>query len=408
MTSCATDIVLGVCGGAGTCRDGAWYVHHSVGRVVDALAVCVGRLRYYGPQATPSAASHCDYRLESANIEVELGPMWHTSVQAIKRAGAVLRHYSDMARTCNALFLRGSLPFLWAVLLMAGRRRLPVVYWVVGNPVAVIKGERRGYGSVMTAAILQYARFDRIMTKAALRISRAHVLANGAELASIFRSPRTVEVVSTSISEQDSHSREDTCQEPTIRLVFVGFIRPEKGLEYLLRAMPQLQVPKPVHLAVVGSWEQFSTERDRLISIIDQLGLGKRVTWEGYAAFGSDLFRQLDRSDILVLPSLSEGTPRVLIEARARSLPVVATNVGGIPSSVVDGEDGLLVPPRDPTALAAAISRIIRDGDLRRRLIHTGRDNVRMFTTDRFGDLVMRLLTTPGTGRPGQQPQAVP
>jgi len=93
-----------------------------------------------------------------------------------------------------------------------------------------------------------------------------------------------------------------------------------------------------------------------------------------------------------VLPTLSEGTPRVLVEARANSLPVVATNVGGIPTSVTDGVDGLLVPPKNVDALADAITRIVNDGELRRALIHNGLRSARSLTVDRFADLVVGVL----------------
>ena len=189
-----------------------------------------------------------------------------------------------------------------------------------------------------------------------------------------------------------SASRPDTCTQPRIRLLFVGFIRPEKGLEYLIRALPLIQADRPVELAIVGSWGKFSTEKDRLEDIAREVDCDKRISWEGYAAFGAELFGQIDRSDILVLPSLSEGTPRVLVEARARGVPVVSTNVGGIPSSVTDGSDGLLVPPRDPTALAAAISRLINDDDARRRLIRAGRERVREWTVERFVDRLVDAL----------------
>jgi glycosyltransferase involved in cell wall biosynthesis len=96
--------------------------------------------------------------------------------------------------------------------------------------------------------------------------------------------------------------------------------------------------------------------------------------------------------DIFVLPSVGEGTPRVLVEARANSLPLVATRVGGIPLSVSDGRDGLLVPPGNADALAAAIDRLVADGVLRRRLIQTGLQSARRMTIDRFVEAVEAAL----------------
>jgi glycosyltransferase involved in cell wall biosynthesis len=73
-------------------------------------------------------------------------------------------------------------------------------------------------------------------------------------------------------------------------------------------------------------------------------------------------------------------------------LPVVSTNAGGVPSSVSDGEDGLLVPPRDPKALAAALSEVMENGELRRALIRRGRERVRDWTVERFVATVLDAL----------------
>ncbi len=243
------------------------------------------------------------------------------------------------------------------------------------------------------------------MLRLSIGFSRAHILANGVEVADIYRSPRTTPVVSSSITADDFRQRDDTCTNDQIRLVFVGFIRPEKGIEYLIRALPNISSDRPVTLALVGPHGQFATEKPRLDNLINELGLADRVTWEGYAAFGEQLFGQIDRSDILVLPTLSEGTPRVLVEARARSVPIVSTTVGGIPTSVTDGHDGLLVPPRDPQALADAISRIINDADFRQRIIKAGRERVADWTVERFVDRVVNCLALAANYQPSSAPE---
>ena len=107
-----------------------------------------------------------------------------------------------------------------------------------------------------------------------------------------------------------------------------------------------------------------------------------RVQFVGNRAFGPELFQAYADADVLVLPSLTEGTPRVLVEARAFRCPVVATNVGGIPTSVRDGEDGLLVPPADAAALAQAIERVARDRAFAERLIERGLAKVRNMTIE--------------------------
>jgi len=382
-----------VCGNGVVRRDGRWYTHHSFGRIVELLAQRVSELHYHAPFVLEQSEPDRDYPLPDTNVVVHPWFPRTSTLHALGHPLRLLRDYAAMVGRGDVLLLRGSFPLIWVVHVLARLRGRRVVHWLVGNPVAVLKAERRGYGAVTHRLGVVFARFEQCMTRLGITLSGAWVLANGAEVARLFRSPRTQTVVSTSITERDIRVGEDTCTGPTIRLLFVGFIRPEKGLEYLIRALPLIQSDRPVYLAVVGASGRFSDEKTRLEQLARSLGCAERVTWEGYAAFGNELFGQIDRSDILVLPSLSEGTPRVLVEARARSVPVISTNVGGIPSSVSDGVDGLLVPPRDPEALARAITRLIADGALRRELIRAGRARVQNWTVERFVELVWARLT---------------
>lgn len=87
-------------------------------------------------------------------------------------------------------------------------------------------------------------------------------------------------------------------------------------------------------------------------------GLEKNVALTGHL---KDLAPYYETADIVAIPSLSEGSPNVLLEAMAFGVPVVATHVGGIPEIVTHEETALLVPARDPAAMAAAIYRMISD-----------------------------------------------
>ncbi len=100
------------------------------------------------------------------------------------------------------------------------------------------------------------------------------------------------------------------------------------------------------------------------------LGIAERVHFLGYQ---QDPAAVLARAQIFVLSSRSEGFPRSVLEAMRAGLPVVATEVGGVPEAVTHGVNGLLVPRREPGALAGAIAELIADGERRRRLGAEGR-----------------------------------
>ena len=86
--------------------------------------------------------------------------------------------------------------------------------------------------------------------------------------------------------------------------------------------------------------------------------------------------------DVFVMSSVTEGLGTSLLDAMACARPVVATSVGGIPEVVVDGETGLLVPPRDPEALGAAIARLISDRGLREKMGAAGLERVETFSAE--------------------------
>lgn len=136
----------------------------------------------------------------------------------------------------------------------------------------------------------------------------------------------------------------------------------QKGIDYLLQALARLRGSGvPVRLALVGG----GPLRQRLERRARVLGIAGAVVFAGEVP---DVVPWLAAFDVFALPSLWEGMPLALGEAMAAGLPVVATAVSGTPEMVKDGENGLLVPPRDPVALAEALRRLVTDEELARRL----------------------------------------
>ncbi len=249
--------------------------------------------------------------------------------------------------------------------------RRPICHWIVGDPVALLQTSHR-HGRLLDGFALMYALQHRIFTRIGRWLTGGALICNGRELARAHQSPRTITAVSSTIEETEFFFRSDTCQTSKVRILFVGYIRPEKGIEYLLYAVNQLATGIPWELEIVGS-DEFPDYRRRLDEIVAARGLRERVQWTGYMPYGKCLFDRMRAADIFVLPTLSEGTPHVLVEARANSLPCISTTVGGVPSTIAHEFDGLLVPPKDPGALARAIERLIRDGvTYRRSLILNG------------------------------------
>ena len=145
-------------------------------------------------------------------------------------------------------------------------------------------------------------------------------------------------------------------------VVGLGRLVPIKGFDLLVRALPAVvaQIPS-AQVLLVGE----GAERARLGGIARSLGVTERLRMTGEIM---DVTTHLAAADVLAVPSRNEGMGRVIVEAMALRIPVVATAVGGIPDVVTDGECGRLVVPDDVDALAAALIELGRDDALRRKL----------------------------------------
>jgi glycosyltransferase involved in cell wall biosynthesis len=165
----------------------------------------------------------------------------------------------------------------------------------------------------------------------------------------------------------------------------VARLEPEKGHPTLLEAWPSVLAAVPsAHLLVVGE----GTQRELLEAQVAALGIEASVTFTGRR---DDVPAVTAALDVAVLPSYREAQGLSILEAMALARPVVASAVGGIPEMIEPGRTGLLVPPRDPDALAASIVRLLEDHRLADALGRAGRDLVH----ERFCvELMVRAVET--------------
>jgi glycosyltransferase involved in cell wall biosynthesis len=150
-------------------------------------------------------------------------------------------------------------------------------------------------------------------------------------------------------------------QRPNLdQIIFVGAIRPVKGVDVLLRAVRLLaDAGRDVKLVLIGEsfFRNYRKECDRLRQMAADLGIGRRVNFAGKRPL-RELVREIQRSALLVLPSRAESFGMVLVEALACGIPVVSTRCGG-PEDIVTEEVGVLVPPEDPEGLASGIAQVM-------------------------------------------------
>jgi glycosyltransferase involved in cell wall biosynthesis len=268
----------------------------------------------------------------------------------------------------------------------ARRRGVPAVLWVRGDLTADIRHRHRGLRRVAGAAVARFvlAAIPRGTPVVSVgredypflrRLGPCHVVYSSkfedADFAPMPRAPR-------------DHGRPP-------RLLYVGRIAPEKGVEVLLEAFTRIRSgsaePLPA-LTFAGYDYRGGVYGEEFRRRVEASPLGACVTFAGHVPYGPALFDLYDAHDVLVLPSFTEGFPQVVLEAMARGLPVVATAVGGVPRVLRDGVNGRLVAPGNPEALAGALTALLGDAPGAARLAAAGHETARRFTrSSQIGEL---------------------
>jgi glycosyltransferase involved in cell wall biosynthesis len=184
--------------------------------------------------------------------------------------------------------------------------------------------------------------------------------------------PDRMTVVPVGVDHTVFKPRPDVTAVPGRLMVTSSSDVPMKGLVPLLEAVAKLRTERPVELTVIGR----PRAGGRVDRAIERLSLRAAVRCVSGIS-DDDLARQYGEAEVAVVPSLYEGFSLPAVEAMACGVPLVATTGGALPEVVgSEGETGLLVPPNDPGALAAAIARLLDDPELRARLGQAGRQRV--------------------------------
>lgn len=169
-----------------------------------------------------------------------------------------------------------------------------------------------------------------------------------------------------------------------VRLLASGRLIWKKGFDYLLAALARLaRRGVDFEADILGEGEL----RSELRFSIDDLALGSRVRLVG-GVTSSEVLARLQRSDIFVLSSVTEGISNAVLEAMASGVPVVTTDAGGMGEAVTDGVEGLVVPVRDIARFAEAIESLATNSDLRASMARAARERaVREFSIERQMDV---------------------
>jgi glycosyltransferase involved in cell wall biosynthesis len=315
--------------------------------------------------------------------KVYILPFVNTFLNGIVRGIAVYRMLKKVEAEHDLMIVQFPFKTPFAPLVLSK----PVVCHVCSNLLSASANPVK-YKGLKGAIARAYARLLHYHNRRMFGRKNVRVVANGRELTELYKEFKVVPAVSSSLEAREIISPEEVKRRSgPMRILFVGRPSLEKGFDVLLDAITQIPKEHEFRLVFVGfTWEEFQEMHpDRSIDT-------DKIEFLGYVPFSQQLFDIYKSGHVLVLPSRSEGTPRVLIEARAMGCPVVASRVGGIPDSITDGIDGLLFPSGDGTALSTLLQELLANEDRRIELAIQGIHRARTMTLDNFLNIFVRII----------------
>lgn len=301
------------------------------------------------------------YPVGAPNLEIIETPAWPTELGSIAAQPAVFLASLKLARRADVIHAR--MPD-WTGVTGALAARLvgtPCFHQIIGDTWSLAKTipltKHFGLGIPLRAALFLYDLSERLVSRGAMVFAQGKPAYDRHHAAS-----ERYLILSTAHKAADIGEVREKFKGQEFQILAVGRLQSVKNHQLLIRALAVLRRRDPRwRLRIIGE----GPKRAELEELVASLGLGDAVELPGLLSHGSELWRAYDEADLFVMCSVSEGTPKVVLEAMARGCPVVAAPVGGVATAVTDEERGLLFPSDDLDALVAAIERMSSDADLR-------------------------------------------
>jgi len=287
--------------------------------------------------------------------------------------------------------LHWSLPWQIAAAKSAGVRSIIATQHRVSRPQPIALARQRAYTILTRRFVDQFT----AVSEAVRENIAQHGWASVSDIA-IIRNGVDLSVFNVDSVEKDA-ARERIGVGRRDIVGTIGSFRPDKGHKHLVEAARRvLDSGTDCHFVLVGSGSLQSALEEQ----VNQLGLKANFSFLGARR---DIPEILAAMDVFALSSVSEGLPIALIEAIASGLPCIATRVGGIPEVLDDGKAGILVPPKDPQALADAVIRVLTEEDLACRLSTAAVEHANDFSIEacvaRYEEIYSQLLAKNGPYR---------
>lgn len=267
------------------------------------------------------------------NVEVVPLPFNGSYFGALKNWKAYYKTLQQVCDKVDVVYCRVPDPFSWMPALLFKKK---TIMHFVGDTIDATHHNEKWSWLKKKVMIAGYLPDYWLTLKAALR---SKVYTNGHHLADKLKKHRikAIPVISSTVSEKDLHDDFKTLPIETgiVNITYIGYVRFAKGMNCLMGFCKRLKSENiHFHFHLVGGGEMF----DEVKAFIEREGLSDKVTMYGHIDDKAKMNEILRNSDLFFFPSLSEGSPRVVIEAMAQGTPVMSTPVGSLPTTFEDGK----------------------------------------------------------------------
>ncbi|MFN0071852.1 MAG: glycosyltransferase family 4 protein, partial [Chloroflexota bacterium] len=373
---------------------GLWEGEGAFSRFVEALACHVDEIDLLVPRSSTSLSER-GHQLAAANVRLRGLPHWRDLIDFYRHFPGMLGQLWRESGRWDVLVVRLPTPLGFWAWLVARLRRVPTLLLVVGDLAEVAETvpgtswKRRLYRG--------WARMEDVLIRH--MVGTTLTFANGSALWSKYGHghAHVHQTTNSTISTAEIAADAPRGLSHPARLLCVSRIDPRKGIRYLPEMLAELyRRGHHATLTVVGGDVGELGRQERMIAQERARGLGVDDAIQYLGAQSIERVHDLEREhDLLLIPSLpGEGVPRVIIEAFAAGVPVVATSVAGIPGVVEHERRGLLVPPADPVSMAVAVERLLIDEPLRHQVIRASLEFARSHTIEAQTKEIMAAVGT--------------
>ena len=351
-------------------ENGVYYTHPMHGRLLEEYSKKFDEIIIFAPINQRKN----DDQIYKVNTKIKFIhlPYFNSYLSSLKKPLEVLKtFYYKYPKDTDLFQFRVPGPYGILLMLLALSKKTPVIAHIVGDSEKIVSGGKK-YKGIVRNLMNFYSIFEKKFIK--LFSSKIKIMVNGSELYDDYINHKTPENIlqlrSSTLLRTDFFERNNNySEEKAFTLLYVGYLRHEKGLEYLIHAFQKLkQDHSNLILKIVGD----GPEKERLVKLSKDLGVNLDIKFMGYIPLGDKLNKIYIDSDIFILPSISEGTPRVLLEAMAKSLPVIASNVGGIPNTITHQENGILVKSKSDTEIVKAVNMLLYNEEIYKQYKNNG------------------------------------